>query len=41
MFLEITNLKKSFGNSHNKTEVLKGISFAVKKAMIPNTGTKK
>lgn len=34
MFLEITNLKKSFGNSHNKTEVLKGISFAVKKGEI-------
>lgn len=34
MFLEITDLKKSFGNSHNKTEVLKGISFAVKKGEI-------
>lgn len=34
MFLEITDLRKSFGNSHNKTEVLKGISFAVKKGEI-------
>lgn len=31
MFLEINDLKKSFGNNDNKTEVLKGISFNVEK----------
>lgn len=29
MFLEISNLKKSFGNSTNRTEVLRGIDFSV------------
>lgn len=29
MFLEISNLKKSFGNSSNRTEVLRGIDFSV------------
>ena len=29
MFLEISNLKKSFGSGSNKVEVLKGISFEI------------
>lgn len=33
-FIEIGNLKKSFGNGDNKVEVLKGISFAAKKGEI-------
>ena len=31
MFLEIKDLKKSFGTDSNKTEVLKGINFEVNK----------
>ncbi len=34
MFLEIVDLKKSFGNAHNKTEVLRGISFSAEKGEI-------
>lgn len=34
MFLEIRNLKKSFGTAENRTEVLKGIDFSVKKGEI-------
>ena len=34
MFLEIKNLKKSFGTQANWTEVLKGIDFAVEKGEI-------
>lgn len=34
MFLEIKNLTKSFGNGQNQTEVLKGISFGVKRGEI-------
>lgn len=34
MFLEITELKKSFQNAGSKTEVLKGISFSVEKGDI-------
>ena len=30
MFLEIENLKKSFGQGEAKTEVLKGINFSEK-----------
>lgn len=32
MFLEIGDLKKSFGSGDNEVEVLKGISFSVEKA---------
>ena len=31
MFLEIKDLKKSFGTAENRTEVLKGIDFSVEK----------
>ncbi len=34
MFLEICDLKKSFGNEGNRNEVLKGISFSVEKGDI-------
>lgn len=34
MFLEINELKKSFGEGSNRTEVLKGISFGVEKGEI-------
>lgn len=34
MFLEIHDLKKSFGNGTNKTQVLKGIDFSVDKGEI-------
>ncbi len=34
MFLEIKDLRKSFGNDANKVEVLKGISFSVDKGEI-------
>lgn len=34
MFLEIKELKKSFGNEGNRNEVLKGISFSVEKGDI-------
>nr|MBP3598197.1 ABC transporter ATP-binding protein [Eubacterium sp.] len=34
MFLEINDLKKSFGNEGNRNEVLKGISFSVEKGDI-------
>ena len=34
MFLEIQNLKKSFGQGEAKTEVLKGINFSVEKGEI-------
>lgn len=34
MFLEIKNLRKSFGHEANRTEVLKGIDFAVEKGEI-------
>lgn len=31
MFLEINNLKKSFGTGESRVEVLKGIQFSVEK----------
>ena len=34
MFLEIHDLKKSFGSGNNRTEVLKGISFEVERGEI-------
>lgn len=34
MFLEIKNLKKSFGSDSNKVEVLKGINFTIEKGEI-------
>lgn len=34
MFLEIKDLKKSFGNDSNRTEVLKGIHFTIEKGEI-------
>lgn len=34
MFLEIKNLKKSYGETGNRTEVLKGISFSIEKGDI-------
>ncbi|MCD7826682.1 MAG: ABC transporter ATP-binding protein [Clostridiaceae bacterium] len=34
MFLEIRDLKKSFGNHYNQIQVLKGISFAAEKGEI-------
>ena len=34
MFLEIKNLKKSYGEAGNRTEVLKGVSFSVEKGEI-------
>lgn len=34
MFLDIKDLKKSFGEAGNRTEVLKGISFSVEKGEI-------
>ena len=34
MFLEIKNLKKSFGTQANRTEVLKGIDFSLEKGEI-------
>lgn len=34
MFLEIKDLKKSFGNVSNRTEVLKGINFTIEKGEI-------
>lgn len=34
MFLEIKDLKKSYGEAGNRTEVLKGISFSVEKGEI-------
>lgn len=34
MFLEIRDLKKSYGEADNRTEVLKGISFSVEKGEI-------
>lgn len=34
MFLEIKDLKKSFGTEENRTEVLKGIDFSVEKGQI-------
>ncbi|MFR1415588.1 MAG: ABC transporter ATP-binding protein [Eubacterium sp.] len=34
MFLEIHDLKKSFGNGNNRTEVLKGIEFTANKGEI-------
>lgn len=34
MFLEIKGLRKSFGTDQNRTEVLKGIDFAVEKGEI-------
>lgn len=34
MFLEIKNLKKSYGETDNRTEVLKGISFSIEKGDI-------
>lgn len=34
MFLEISDLKKSFGTGENRTEVLKGIHFSVEKGEI-------
>ena len=32
MFLEIHELRKSFGAGENRTEVLKGLDFSVEKA---------
>lgn len=34
MFLEINDLKKSYGNDSNRMEVLKGISFSIEKGEI-------
>ena len=34
MFLEIHELRKSFGVGENRTEVLKGLDFSVKKGEI-------
>ena len=34
MFLEIKDIKKSFGDDKNKTEVLKGINFSAQKGDI-------
>ena len=34
MFLEIDELKKSYGNDSNKVEVLKGISFSIEQGEI-------
>lgn len=34
MFLEISNIKKSFGSGENKTEVLKGINIQIEKGEI-------
>ena len=34
MFLEINNIKKSFGEGENKTEVLKGIDIQIEKGEI-------
>lgn len=34
MFLEIKDLRKSFGSDSNRTEVLKGINFAIEKGEI-------
>lgn len=34
MFLEIKDLKKSYGNDGNRTEVLKGISFSIERGEI-------
>ena len=34
MFIEIRNLKKSYGNEHNRTNVLKGINFQVERGEI-------
>ena len=34
MFLEIHDLKKSFGSGNNRTEVLKGIEFTANKGEI-------
>jgi len=34
MFLEINNIKKSFGNADNRVEVLKGISFEIERGEI-------
>ena len=34
MFLEIEKIRKSYGTSENKTEVLKGIEFGVEKGEI-------
>ena len=34
MFLEIKDLKKSFGNDSNRVQVLKGISFSIEKGEI-------
>ena len=34
MFLEISNIKKSFGNGENKTEVLKGVNIQIEKGDI-------
>lgn len=34
MFLEISNIKKSFGSGENKTEVLKGVNIQIEKGEI-------
>ena len=34
MFLEISDIKKSFGSGENKTEVLKGINIQIEKGEI-------
>ena len=34
MFLEISNIKKSFGNGENKTEVIKGVNIQIEKGEI-------
>lgn len=34
MFLEIKDLKKSFGSDSNRVEVLKGINFTIEKGEI-------
>ena len=31
MFIEINNLKKSFGSDSNRVEVLRGVDFSIEK----------
>ena len=34
MFIEINNLKKSFGSDSNRVEVLRGVDFSIEKGDI-------
>lgn len=34
MFIEINNLKKSFGSDSNRVEVLRGVNFSIEKGDI-------